>query len=67
MAKSKLSVKEVAGIIESEGLGYAVKGYLSGDSIDDPVLALIWKTAALAMDAIEQYIEANSASSPGHQ
>lgn len=54
----KLTNKTVAGIIESEGIGYAIKDYLSPDQIKDPVLAKLWETAREAINAVEEYVDA---------
>ena len=54
MAQSaKKSNQQVADIVESEGLGYAVQHYMGADAIKDPKLAALWKTAKDALDAIE--------------
>ena len=57
----KLSIEEVADIINSEGLGYAVHGYLDADQIEDPELAKLWREADAALCAIsdicEEYLE----------
>lgn len=55
----KMTINEVAGVIECEGLGYGVQYYTSGDSIADPVLAQMWDECADMMDAIEAYVERN--------
>jgi hypothetical protein len=48
---------EVAAIIESEGLGYAIQCYMSADSIEDKVLATYWEEAKEVLDKIEEYLE----------
>ena len=52
----KKSLKEVASVVISEGLGYAVAEYMSGDSIEDPKLAEIWDRAGDALHEIEAYL-----------
>lgn len=39
----KESIKDVATIVEIEGLGYAITDYLSADSIEDKKLSTLWK------------------------
>lgn len=54
----KRSVEEVAAIVESEGLGYAVQDYMGADSIADPKLAKLWGEARDRLKAIEDHLEA---------
>jgi hypothetical protein len=54
---SKYSVQEVAEIVESEGLGYAITGYLDADKIEDETLRELWKQAADILGKIEKIIE----------
>lgn len=59
MAKKKsdkMSLKEVAEVIEMEGLGYAVMEYMDADSIKDKHLADLWEEARVAMKNIDNYL-----------
>lgn len=60
MAKRKVSVSEIASIIESEGLGYAIEGYISSDQIADSDLADMWERAAAVLAEITDYVEENA-------
>ena len=53
----KYSIQTVIDIINSEGLGYAVKDYMSGENIADEKLAKLWDIATNALREIELYIE----------
>lgn len=53
----KLSIKQVAEVVEMEGLGYAVTDYLGSGSIEDESLAKAWKEAKTALRKIETIIE----------
>lgn len=55
MAKTKYTNVGVARIIENEGLEYAIRHYMSGDSIVDPKLAEMWDEASKLLDEIEKY------------
>lgn len=50
--KSKMTNEEVAAVVDSEGLGYAIEHYMSADSIEDPVLAARWCAAKEALSAV---------------
>jgi hypothetical protein len=56
---AKLSVSQVADIVEAEGLGYAIKDYLGAGRIADPELAAMWDEAKDLLIRIEEYIEMN--------
>jgi hypothetical protein len=61
MAKSaKKSNQQVADIVESVGLGYAVQHYLGASAIKDPKLAALWRTAKETLDAIETLLPEGS-------
>jgi hypothetical protein len=60
MAKQKHSVSEIAGIIENEGLGYAIQSYISASSIKDEDLADMWARATELLNEIEAYVEDNA-------
>ena len=47
---------EVIGIIESEGIGYAVLCYTNGDTFKDEKLAQLWKEAKEKLEAINEYL-----------
>lgn len=53
----KKSVDQVAEIIETEGLGYAIQHYLSPENIADKKLADMWQRAAALLKEIERYVE----------
>lgn len=54
MSKQKtLTNAELAGVIECEGLGYAIQHYMGPGSIEDPHVADLWGKAKLLMDEIE--------------
>lgn len=58
MAKSKkMNNEEVANVVCSEGLGYAITGYMSADRIADPKLAKMWAEAKDVLTRIEVYLE----------
>jgi hypothetical protein len=59
-ANAKKSNRQVADIVEMEGLGYAVQNYMSADQIKDQKLAALWKTAKDALDAIEAMLPASA-------
>lgn len=52
-----LSLQDVAEIVESEGLGYAVTGYMSHESIADKDLKELWKQASEILSKIENILE----------
>ncbi|MEI2465168.1 hypothetical protein [Niallia taxi] len=56
MAK-KYSIQDVADIVDSEGLGYAITGYLSSANIEDDNLRELWIKAAEVLDKIEKTLE----------
>jgi hypothetical protein len=53
---NKYTVEQVAEIIESEGLGYAIQEYTPANRIEDPILAGLWAQAQDALDAVEKYV-----------
>lgn len=53
----KYSVKDVAYIVDSEGLGYAIMHYLSADRIEDPKLRRMWEEAGVLLTKIEAYLD----------
>lgn len=55
-AEPLLTIEEVAVIVENEGIGYAVTGYLSADRIEDPDLRRMWETAREALEAISSMV-----------
>ena len=52
----KYTVEQVADIVEMEGLGYAIEGYLGAENIEDLELAARWHTAQEAMKRIREII-----------
>lgn len=53
----KLTVEEIAAVVDNEGLDYAIQHYLSSDRIADPELAKLWQDAAAALSAVSSYLE----------
>ena len=49
----KYDLEFVAGIVEEEGLGYAIQSYLGANSIEDKELSKLWKQCQELMDEIE--------------
>lgn len=47
---------EVREIVDSEGLGYAVLDYMSGDQIEDPELRQAWVDANLALGRLQKLL-----------
>lgn len=56
MNKEKYSNKEARDIIESEGVGYAVQHYISGDSFKDKKTAELWNKAEAALNELEEHL-----------
>lgn len=52
----KVTLEEVAQIIDSEGIGYAITGYLTYDKIADPRLAELWLQAQQVLAEIEEML-----------
>lgn len=53
---NRYSIREVADLIYTEGLGYAIEGYLSADRIEDRELARHWKNAQESMREINRIV-----------
>lgn len=53
----KYSLEELAQVVESEGLGYAIQHYLDAERIEDPEMAALWKQCAELMDQIDKKLE----------
>lgn len=51
--KRTFNNQQVADLIMDEGIGYAVRDYLSPDSIEDEELRKLWLDAFNALNAIE--------------
>ena len=51
------SNKYALGIIEQEGIGYAVQDYCSGDGFKDPKTKELWKNAGKALNDLQNYLE----------
>jgi hypothetical protein len=65
MAQEKnYEVNDVAGIVEQEGLGYAVQHYLSAERIQDAKLADLWGRAKGLLNEIETYLEEHADEEP---
>ena len=56
MSDEKYSIEQVADIVHSEGLDYAITDYMSADSIKDPDLARLWRIAKEALDGISEIL-----------
>lgn len=54
---SKVTKEELAQIVDSEGLGYAVQHYLSADKIEDEELSRLWKEAGELLNKIDNILE----------
>ena len=54
--QNRLSIREVADIVEEEGLGYAIMDYLSVARIADEKLTAMWYDAGVLLAAIDKYI-----------
>lgn len=54
--EAKMSMQDIADVVENEGLGYAIKSYLSWKSIEDKQLAKLWKAAGDVMNKIESIL-----------
>ena len=52
-----MNIKEVAEIVENEGLGYAVQHYMSSDDIENKALKSLWDIASAALKAIDNMLE----------
>src|SRR5574343_658715 len=56
MEDEKLSIEQVAEIVDCEGLDYAIQHYMGPDSIADPNLAMLWADARETLAAIEKIL-----------
>lgn len=52
----KMNDIEVRERVEQEGLDYAVRHYMDGRSIQNPVTAQLWDNAAAALNALAEYL-----------
>lgn len=52
----KYTIKQVAQIVESEGLDYAIQHYMGSDRIADADLAAAWDHASEALAAVEEIL-----------
>jgi len=50
---------DVAGIIENEGLGYALECYTDGLDFEDEQLKELWTQGRKALQAIRDYLDIN--------
>ncbi len=57
LASRRLSTPDVAAIVESKGLSYAVTDYLSSAEIEDGPLSEAWREAAVALRRITDLLE----------
>lgn len=60
MARDMYSIQEVQEIVESEELGYAVQHYIDPTQVEDSTLRSLLATAKQALDAVEEFLDANS-------
>lgn len=51
------SNEQAARIIASEGIGYGVQCYASGNQMQDPETARLWEEARKALDELEAHLE----------
>lgn len=51
-----MTSKEVAQIVDSEGLGYSIEEYLSETEIEDPILKEKWIKAQKLMEEIREML-----------
>lgn len=51
-----ITLEGLAGIVETEGLGYAIEDYLSADRIADPEVRTLWDQASKAMKRIRELL-----------
>lgn len=59
--KRTMTNKQVAQIVDREGLGYAITMYMDSDDFKDRHLASLWDQAQLILDEITEILdEANS-------
>jgi len=58
--KEKFSDQDLRDLIDNEGLGYAVYGYLSADRVEDPYTALLWSNAYVALAALDKHLNEGS-------
>jgi len=56
MEERRYTNKQVASIVDNEGLDYAIQNYMGASAIIDPVLAAAWTAAKEALDAVEKII-----------
>jgi len=52
----KKSLKEVAEVVDCEGIGYAITSYMGSEEIEDPVLADKWAEAEAILEEIERIL-----------
>lgn len=52
----ELTIQEVAQIVASEGLGYAVGEYLNSDSIQDADLRELWENAQVSLNELDVFL-----------
>jgi hypothetical protein len=57
MEIKKKDLFEVAQIVNSEGIGYAVQDYMSGEWIENPELAELWDRASDLLDKIDAILK----------
>lgn len=57
LKEDKMTVAQVVDVIDSEGLGYAIRDYMSGDFIEDQELAKLWDEARKSIMLIETHIK----------
>ena len=56
-SRSKKSNLDVAYIVESEGLDYAITGYMGSEDFEDPRLAKLWDEATVVLGKIEGILQ----------
>lgn len=53
----KFTIKEVAEIVDNEGLDYSIMEYLNSNSISDEYLSELWKTAQEVLVDIQEILD----------
>lgn len=55
--QNKKTNGDAVAIIGNEGIGYAVRHYINGDSFKDPVTAALWNAADKSLTALVLHLE----------
>ena len=52
----KMSIREVADLVENEGIGYAIECYLGADEIEDENLRDKWRRVGVLIGEIREIL-----------